>query len=112
MGAIKSAHCKVLGPDNEPLIGANIIVVGTILGTTTNIDGDFSFTVKQDFPIVIRISMIGYEGQEIEVTTENAANLDISLSEQAIMGQEVVVSASRVEERSWNHPFLLRKWVF
>ena len=35
---------RILGPNDEPLIGANIIVVGTILGTTTDLDGNFSFT--------------------------------------------------------------------
>jgi iron complex outermembrane receptor protein len=100
---------RITGPNGEPLIGANIIVVGTILGTTTDLDGNFSFTVKQDFPFVIRISMIGYQGQDIEITSENAADLQVSLSEQAIMGQEVVVSASRVEESILESPVTVEK---
>lgn len=100
---------KVIGPNGEPLIGANIIVVGTILGTTTDIDGNFSFTARQEFPFVIRVSMIGYEGQDIEVSSENATNMEIRLSEQAIMGQEVVVSASRVEESILESPVSVEK---
>ena len=100
---------KIVDPDGEPLIGANIIVVGTILGTISNIDGEFSFSVKQDFPINIKVSMIGYEGQEIEVTESNATSLAITMAEQTIMGQEVVVSASRMEQSILESPVSVEK---
>lgn len=100
---------KVIAENGEPLIGANIIVVGTILGTTTDIEGNFSFTVREDFPISIRVSMIGFKGQDIEVTESNASGLNVTLSEQAIMGQEVVISASRMEESILESPVSVEK---
>jgi outer membrane receptor protein involved in Fe transport len=93
----------------EPLVGVNIIVVGTILGTVSDLDGNFSFTVKEDFPITIRISMVGYTSQEIEVTEETASGLAVGMSEQTILGQEVVISASRMEQSILESPVSVEK---
>ena len=99
----------VHGEDGDPLVGVNIIVIGTILGTISDIDGNFNFTVKQAYPITIRISMVGYESQEFDVTEENASGLAIVLPEQTIMGQEVVISASRVEQSILESPVSVEK---
>jgi iron complex outermembrane receptor protein len=101
-GNVKSA-------DGDPLVGVNIIVLGTVLGTISDLDGNFSFTVKQAFPITIRISMVGYESQQLEVTESNATSISVSLAEQTIMGQEVIISASRVEESILESPVTVEK---
>ena len=101
-GNVKSA-------DGDPLVGVNIVVVGTILGTISDIDGNFSFSVKESFPINIRISMVGFESQQLEVTQDNATGITIALAEQTIMGQEVIISASRVEESILESPVTVEK---
>ncbi|MEN8249356.1 MAG: carboxypeptidase-like regulatory domain-containing protein, partial [Bacteroidota bacterium] len=93
----------------DPLVGVNIVVIGTVLGTISDIDGNFSFTVHEDYPITLKITMVGYESKEIEVTESNASSVDITLSEQTIMGQEVVISASRVEESILESPVTVEK---
>ena len=100
---------NVKAADGDPLVGVNIIVLGTVLGTISDIDGNFSFTVKQAYPITIRISMVGYESQQIDVTEANASGLNISLAEQTIMGQEVIISASRVEGSILESPVTVEK---
>jgi iron complex outermembrane receptor protein len=53
-------------------------------------------------------SFIGFATQEVEVTNAET-KLDISLEEQTLLGQEVVVSASRVEESILKSPVTIEK---
>ncbi|MEP1032890.1 TonB-dependent receptor [Ekhidna sp.] len=92
----------------EALIGTQILVKGTVLGTITDVNGDFSLTVKSAPPITLVITYVGYERQEIEVTSSGQA-LDVKLAESTLLGQEVVVSASRVEENILQSPVSIEK---
>jgi TonB-linked SusC/RagA family outer membrane protein len=79
---------KVLDENGEPIIGANIIEVGTPSnGTITDIDGNFSLTVGNN--ATIRISYIGYLEQNIN--TEQESNYNIILREDQTALNEVVV---------------------
>ena len=49
--------------NGEPIIGANVSVKGTTLGTITGIDGDFVLDVPEN--AVIQVSYIGYVSQEL-----------------------------------------------
>lgn len=57
---------KIVDTQGEPVIGANIIEVGTTNGTITDVDGNFSLQVEND--ATIRVSYIGYIAQN-SVTT-------------------------------------------
>jgi iron complex outermembrane recepter protein len=92
----------------EPLIGVSIQVKGKVVGTITNIKGEFSFSVSSPPPFTLAISSVGYESQEMAVSGNNAA-INISLKEQSIMGQEVVIAASRVEESVLKSPASIEK---
>jgi iron complex outermembrane recepter protein len=81
----------------EALAGVNITVKDRLWGTATNIKGEFSLLVRASPPFKLIISSIGYISQEIEVS-EQSTNLKIELVEQQILGKEVVIAASRVEE--------------
>ncbi|MEM9895623.1 MAG: TonB-dependent receptor [Bacteroidota bacterium] len=99
----------ILDQDNgEPLFGTQIQVKGTVLGTITDADGKFSLNVSSKPPLTLVISYVGYERQEVEVTS-SAQNLKIELSESTLLGQEVVVSASRVEESILKSPVSIEK---
>ena len=94
--------------DGEPLIGVNILVKDKVIGTVTDSDGNFSFTVNESLPLTLIVSSVGY-GRE-EVTVDNQTdNLDIELEYQTLLGQEVVVSASRVEESILESPVSIEK---
>ncbi len=92
----------------EPLIGVSVQVKGKVVGTITNTKGEFSFNVSQAPPFTLLITSVGYEGQEMAVSGNNAS-LTIALKEQAVLGQEVVVSASRVEESVLRSPVAVEK---
>ena len=92
----------------EPLIGASVLVKGTVVGTVTDVDGRFELRVREKTPYVLQISMVGMETKEVEVNEPDAV-VDVTLSTQAIIGNEVVVSASRVEERLMESPVTIEK---
>ncbi len=70
----------------EPVIGVNVIVKGTTVGTITNIDGEFTLKAKMNDVLVV--SFIGYATQEVPVTSKT---LTITLKENAEFLDEVVV---------------------
>ncbi|MDN3686398.1 TonB-dependent receptor [Cyclobacterium jeungdonense] len=94
---------------NEPLIGVNILVKGKVIGTITDLNGDFNLTVSQSPPLTLVFSMIGFATREIQITENEVTNLQVELEEQTLLGQEVVVSASRVEESILQSPVTIEK---
>jgi len=97
------------GVSGDPLAGVNIIVKGRVLGTITNTDGAFNLTVNDSPPLTLVLSFVGYRSQEIQITDANTTGLDVKMEEQTILGQEVVVSASRVEESILKSPVTVEK---
>ncbi|MEQ8629136.1 TonB-dependent receptor [Ekhidna sp.] len=92
----------------EPLIGTQILVKGTVLGTISDVNGEFSLSVQSSPPITLVITYVGYERQEIEVTS-SGQNISVQMAESTLLGQEVVVSASRVEENILQSPVSIEK---
>ena len=97
------------GESGETLAGVNIVVKGRVIGTTTDSKGQFNLTLGQAPPFTISLSFIGYATQEIEIKDANTAGLEVALAEQFLLGQEVVVSASRVEESILKSPVTIEK---
>lgn len=73
----------------EPLIGVNVMVVGTNAGTVTNMDGEFSLDVPKGASLEFRY--IGYTNQKRTITSSKLQN--ITLSEDTKTLDEVVVTA-------------------
>lgn len=93
----------------ETLVGVNIVVKGKVIGTVTDLRGSFNLRVNQAPPLTLIFSMVGFASKEIEITQENVSNLQVTLAEQFMLGQEVVVSASRVEESILKSPVSIEK---
>ena len=97
------------GGTGDALAGVNIIVKGRIIGTITDTKGQFSLKVSQAPPFTLSLSFIGYGTQDIEVKDANTTGLEVALAEQSLLGQEVVISASRVEESILKSPVTIEK---
>ncbi len=87
----------------DPLIGANIIIEGTTIGASTDLDGAFSITSAEPLPWTLEVSYTGFSTQTIQITG-NQSNLTIALEPSALIGQEVVISASRRREKVQEAP--------
>ncbi len=97
------------GATGEGIAGVNIIVKGRVIGTITDTEGTFNLKVNDDPPLTLVLSFVGYKTQEIDIADKNTAGLEIKMEEQTILGQEVVVSASRVEENILKSPVTIEK---
>ena len=87
----------------EQLIGANIIIQGTSIGTNTDLDGAFSLTSDRPLPWTLSITYTGYIDQTISITNAQSG-LNIALETGVVIGQEIVVSASRRREKVQEAP--------
>lgn len=76
----------VVDQNDEPLMGATVIVKGTASGTSTDLDGNFTINAAQGKTLVV--SYVGYTTQEVPV---KGTNLKITLNEDAALLDEVVV---------------------
>ncbi len=97
--------------DNEtgiPLTGVNILISETYIGTVSDAEGNYRLQSSKQPPFLLRVSMIGYDTREIEVSGSERI-LDIQLTETAVLGQDVVVSASRMEESLLQTPVSIEK---
>ena len=100
-----SAHAQnvegvVMDESGESLPGVNVLVVETQQGTVTDAEGAFALDVSFDevVPVQLRFSFIGFEAQT--VTLDGPTDeLEVTLREEIARGDEVIVSASRVDER-------------
>ncbi|MBI1287175.1 MAG: TonB-dependent receptor plug domain-containing protein [Flavobacteriales bacterium] len=82
----------------EPLFGASVVITGTATGATTDFDGKFKFNAGQKPPFQLTVSYIGYQKQEIDVTSLGTP-IEIKLATDAVMLEGVVVKDVRVSEK-------------
>ncbi|WP_235299246.1 SusC/RagA family TonB-linked outer membrane protein [Portibacter marinus] len=85
----------VTGNDGLPLIGVNIFEKGTDNGTTTSIEGTYTIEVQNE-NAVLTYSYIGM--QEVERIVGQKSNIDVIMSEDAKVLDEVVVTALGLEQ--------------
>lgn len=93
---IKISGTVISGSDNYPIIGANILVKGTTIGTITDVDGNFSFEAPKGSTLVV--SYIGYQSQEMQVSGN--APIKIVLSEDSEKLDEVIVIGYGSQKKS------------
>lgn len=91
------------------LPGVNVTVRGRVTGVATGMDGTFALNVSGDPPITLVLSLVGYQTKEVEITDSEVSGLVLELQEQAILGGDVVVSASRVEQSILEAPVTIEK---
>ena len=94
------AQTKVSGTvvsqeDEQPIVGASILVVGTNIGTVTNANGQFSLTVPEGKK-TLRITYIGMEPLEVSVRP----NMRILLTSNNKSLDEVIVVAYGTQKKS------------
>lgn len=91
-----------------PLMGVNITVKDKLIGTISNAEGNFVLSTKVHPPFTLVFSIVGYESVEKEIA-KSTQNLKIQMNDDIILGQEVVVSASRIEENIISSPVSIEK---
>lgn len=81
----------------EELIGVNILILGTELGGTTDIDGNFVINNIQPGIYNIEFRYLGFRSyiqSDVVVRNHRPTHLEIQLQPTAIQGQEIIVKSS------------------
>lgn len=113
LGATSAQAQRVSGTvtdtEGESLPGVNVTVQGTFIGTTTDVDGRFSLQVPfEEAPRVLIFSFVGFETTTREVS-EPTANLIVTMQVGVFKADEVIISASRTDERVLETPVTVEK---
>lgn len=91
---------------NEFVPAVSVLVKGTNQGTFTKANGTFTLNVDK-IPVVLVFTSIGYEEQE--VTVSSAKPINVSLKVNNALGQEVVVAATRTPQRILESPVTVER---
>ncbi len=100
---------KVLDQETrQPISGVSISIKGATTGAVTDEKGQFKVRTKFSFPFTLVFSSVGFQTQEY-VVKSISSNLNVALVTQTTLGQEVVVTASRVAESRLKSPVAIEK---
>src|SRR5688572_17389865 len=93
---------------NEPLPDVSVQIKGSVTGTITDNTGSFILRTKQKIPFTLVFSSVGFKPQELEIKSLGS-KLQVALVTQTVLGNEVVVTASRVPESILRSPVAIEK---
>jgi TonB-dependent receptor len=90
-GVVKDAQT------GDPLPGANVILVGTAIGSSTDLNGRYAIKAVPPGTYTLRVTYIGYETKEMSVTVGASSQItaDVSMVSTVLESEAVVVSAQR-----------------
>src|SRR5919202_1691765 len=80
---------------HEVLTGVTVSIKGTETKTVTGSDGSFKLRTKEKLPFTLLFTSVGFAPQEVEVASLGS-KLQVALATQTVLGNAVVISASRV----------------
>ncbi|GBD01120.1 TonB-dependent receptor SusC [bacterium HR18] len=89
---------RVRDERGEPLPGVNVIVVGTAYGAATDLEGRFRIDGLRPGEYSVRVSFVGFETvlfTGVRVREGEVTALEVTLREQVVVGEEVVVVGAR-----------------
>ena len=81
---------------NEILIGANVVIEGTMLGSATDLDGNFFILRIPPGKYDVSVTYIGYQKlvyHDVQVMTDLTTRLDFKIKPETISTEEIVVVA-------------------
>jgi outer membrane receptor protein involved in Fe transport len=84
--------------DGSPVVGANVVLVGTKLGAATDINGVYYITNIPAGLYDAQVSAVGYKSVQVtdlRVSADLLKTQDINMEETAIQGEEVTIFAER-----------------
>lgn len=89
---------KVVDEFGDPLIGVQVFIENTTKGVLTDIDGNYTILNLDPGKYTVVFSYIGFattKVQQVEVIVDKTTEVNTTLREEVIEGQEVIVTAER-----------------
>ncbi|MEZ4765443.1 MAG: TonB-dependent receptor [Calditrichia bacterium] len=98
---------RIVEADDRPLIGANVYLEGTILGSATDNDGVFRISGVPEGRYSLVVNLIGYREYRSDISVSGTARIDagtIELVPTVIANEPVVVTAGKYEQKIQDIP--------
>lgn len=89
---------RVVDTNNEPLIGANVLLLGTMMGAAADANGNYFILNIPPGTYNVRVSSIGYQTvttQDVLLSANQTTTLNVTLDDETIEIDEVTVVAER-----------------
>jgi len=100
--AQKTISGTIQDENNEPLIGATIIMKGTNQGTVSDVNGNYSIEVRDENDILV-FSFLGYLTEEIPVGSKSSVNVSL-IPDFTGMEEVVVIGYGTIKKRDLTAP--------
>lgn len=94
---VKTITGRITDQKGEPLIGVNVVEVGTTNGTVTDVDGNYTLKLTTSNPI-LNISYIGFTTQTVNVGNRTVINITME-EETSFLDEVVVVGYGTMRQR-------------
>ncbi len=94
-------HGRIMNKEGEPLPGVNILLQGTLRGTTSTSSGEFSLLNIEPGVHSLSFSLVGYRREtvsDIQVGENVAAEVRVEMTPVPIQADAVVVTAGKREQ--------------
>jgi len=95
-GDIKAVNGRITDENGEPLIGANVIVSGTSIGTVCDVDGNYKLTLPANAES-IQVSYLGYDSRQVRITKPT---INVMLNAGVVLDQVVVSGYSKGKSKN------------
>jgi TonB-linked SusC/RagA family outer membrane protein len=94
-----SVRGKIMNEDGEPLAGANIVVKGTVKGTTADAKGEFEIK-ELDENSILSISSVGYTLKNVPVKSKGSYSIILIKSESKLDEVQVIAYGTTTQRYS------------
>ncbi|MDX5479247.1 MAG: carboxypeptidase-like regulatory domain-containing protein, partial [Cyclobacteriaceae bacterium] len=84
----------------EELVGANVILVGTGRGSTSDLEGNFQIRNIPAGTYTLRVTYLGFESYTKEIQVPTDEFLDIALTPSTLLTEEFIVYATRATDKT------------
>lgn len=88
-GTVKEANT------GDELIGANVVIKGTLKGASVDIEGKFNIRNVDAGPQILVVTYLGFQTKEIPIEVIDGENIEVNfvLEPQGVLGEEVIITA-------------------
>ncbi len=91
----------------EAVSAVSVLVKGSTEGTFTDTHGNFKLATNKPLPLMLVFSSIGFETREMEISRPEAGEIDLTPA--AVLGEEIVVAATRTATRAMESPVTIER---
>ncbi|WP_339813988.1 carboxypeptidase-like regulatory domain-containing protein [uncultured Imperialibacter sp.] len=95
------------GEEQAPLPGANVLLVKTTIGTSTDVEGKFTLKGVPAGRFTLMVSYVGYENLTVEIPIEGVSAYRLVLKPDPNFLEEVTVRERRPKKQQWLHHLAL-----